>query len=94
MSFLRNNQMRRKRKWFRPSMLGRNHSMRNICIPNFRVEDIRREMCGLSLYCANARQYFAFDGFEQRAASGGDVGYLVGKSEFVDASNRVSAADE
>ena len=42
----------------------------------------------------DTRKYFTLDGFEQCAAAGRDVRYLVGHAEFVDAGNRVAATDE
>lgn len=50
--------------------------------------------CGLAFYSCDAGEDFALDGLEQCAAAGGDVRYLVGEAELVDASDRVAAAYE
>ena len=45
---------------------------------------------GLSaLHGSYAGEDLTFDSFEEGAAAGRNVGYLVGEAEFVDASNRV-----
>ena len=48
----------------------------------------------LAANCSNARENLALDGLEQGTAAGGDVAYLVGKAELVDAGNGVTTADE
>ena len=51
-------------------------------------------MVGLAFDGCDAGEDFAFDGFEEGAAAGRYVGYLVGKAELVDASHGVAAAYE
>lgn len=48
----------------------------------------------LSLDGCNAGEGFALDGFEQGSATRGDVGYLIGKTEFVHAGNAISSSDQ
>ncbi len=48
----------------------------------------------LALDGCDSGQDFAFDGFEQCAAAGGHVADFVCQSEFVDAGNRVTAANQ
>lgn len=42
----------------------------------------------------NARENFAFNGFEQGATARGDVRNLIGQAELVDTSNGIAATDE
>ena len=48
----------------------------------------------LSFDCCNSGKDLAFDGFEQCAAAGRHVGNFVGNAEFVDACDRVAAANQ
>lgn len=48
----------------------------------------------LSLNCSYARQYLAFDSFEESTTAGGDVANLILKAELMNASYAVTATDE
>ena len=48
----------------------------------------------LSTDSSDTGKYFTFDGFEKSTTTGRNVTYLVSQTEFVDAGNRVTTADE
>ena len=48
----------------------------------------------LALYSSYAGEHLAFDSFEESTTTGRNVGYFVGQTELVHASNRVAATNE
>jgi hypothetical protein len=47
-----------------------------------------------AFYCCYAGEYFTLDSLEKRTTTCRDVRYLVGHSELVDTSYRVTTTDE